>query len=53
MRLSTYLDLSVDELLQMEGPHLIRATDYDTCWAARLTNPDGSLAYPHLLGWLM
>lgn len=53
MRLPAYLDFATDELLRMDMPQPIHPTDYDTCWAARLTNPDGSLAYPHLLRWLV
>lgn len=53
MRLPAYLDFAVDELLRMDMPRPIQPTDYDTCWAARLTNPDGSLAYPDLLRWLV
>lgn len=48
MRLAAYLGFAVDELLR-EDPSLTQPTDYDTSWAARLTNEDGSLAYPHLL----
>jgi halimadienyl-diphosphate synthase len=53
MRLSTYVQFALDELLQMKSSQLIQPTDYDTFWAARLTNPDGALAYPHLLSYLM
>ncbi len=53
MRLSDYLDFAVGELLQMEDGQLIQPTHYDTCWAAGLTNGDGTLAYPELLSWLM
>lgn len=49
MRLSAYLDFAVGELLRSELSYLTQVTDYDTSWAARLRNPDGSLAYPHLL----
>ena len=49
MRLSAYLDYSVGDILGMDAPRPIQPTDYDTCWAARLTNPDGTLAYPDLL----
>lgn len=52
MRLSAYLDFAVGELLRMDDAQPIQPTDYDTSWAARLTNSDGSLAYPDLLGWL-
>ena len=37
----------------MEAPQPIQPTDYDTCWMARLTETDGSLAYPDLLDSLM
>src|SRR4028118_909262 len=47
--LAANLDLAVDELLTSDLSQFAQATDYDTCWAARLTNADGSLAYPHLL----
>jgi halimadienyl-diphosphate synthase len=47
--LAAYLDFAVDELLTTDLSQFAQATDYDTCWAARLTNADGSLAYPHLL----
>ena len=49
MRLSAYLDFAVGELLRSELSYLDQATDYDTSWAARLRNADGSLAYPRLL----
>jgi halimadienyl-diphosphate synthase len=49
MRLSAYLDFAVGELLGSELSYLTQVTDYDTSWAARLKDPDGSLAYPHLL----
>lgn len=52
MHVSDYLDFAVDELLRMETTQPIQPTNYDTCWAARLTNPDGTLAYPNLLRWL-
>jgi halimadienyl-diphosphate synthase len=47
--LTAYLNFSVDELLREDLSQLTQKTDYDTCWAARLTNEDGSLAYPYLL----
>ena len=53
MRLFDYLDFAVGELLQIEDGQLIQPTHYDTCWAAGLTNEDGTLAYPELLPWLM
>jgi halimadienyl-diphosphate synthase len=53
MRLSTYLHFAVDELLESDLSYLSRTADYDTCWAARLTNEDGRLAYPYLLDELL
>ncbi len=53
MRLSDYLDFAVGELLRMEDGQLVQPTHYDTCWAAGLTNGNGTLAYPELLSWLM
>ncbi len=53
MRLSAYLDFAVGEILRMDDPRPIQSTDYDTCWAARLTNPDGTLAYPDVFRRLM
>ena len=53
MRFSAYLDFAVDELLRMEAPQPIQPTVYDTYWAARLTNSDGTPSYPDLLPWLM
>ena len=52
-RLSPYLDYAAENILAMEASRSIQPTDYDTCWVARLTNPDGSLAYPDLLGQLL
>jgi halimadienyl-diphosphate synthase len=49
MRLAAYLDFAPDELLTVGASQVLPPTDYDTSWAARLTNEDGSLAYPHLL----
>lgn len=49
MSLIAYLNSAVDELLSEDLSQLARGTDYDTSWAARLTNEDGGLAYPHLL----
>lgn len=49
MRLSAYLEFATEELLREDFSRLSQATDYDTCWAARLTNEDGTLTYPHLL----
>nr|MBA3789971.1 hypothetical protein [Rubrobacter sp.] len=49
MRLSAYLDFAAGELLRSDLSYLTQATDYDTSWAARLRNADGSLAYPGLL----
>src|ERR671910_904011 len=50
--LATYLDSAMNELLRADLSHLSRASDYDTSWAARLINEDGSLAYPHLIHYL-
>ena len=47
--LATYLDSAMNKLLRADLSHLSRASDYDTSWAARLINEDGSLAYPHLI----
>jgi halimadienyl-diphosphate synthase len=47
--LTAYLDFEVDELLGADFSQPTRVTDYDTSWAARLTNEDGSLAYPYVL----
>jgi halimadienyl-diphosphate synthase len=52
-RLSDYLDRAVGSILRLEAARPIQPTDYDTCWVARLTNPDGTLAYPDLLGRLL
>lgn len=52
MRLPAYLNFAVDELLRGDLSYLTRSVDYDTAWAARLTNEDGALAYPSLLGEL-
>jgi halimadienyl-diphosphate synthase len=49
MALTTYLDFAVDDLLRADLSQLTQATDYDTCWAARLTSEDERLAYPYLL----
>ena len=49
MRFAEHLKVAVDELLKADLSQFAQATVYDTCWAARLTNEDGSLAYPHLL----
>lgn len=53
MRLSAYLDLAVEELLRSDLSYLTQPTDYDTSWAARLKNADGTLAYPDLLQGLV
>ncbi len=53
MRLSAYLDLAVEKLLRSKLSYLTQPTDYDTSWAARLQNEDGSLAYPDLLQGLV
>ena len=47
-RLSAYLDYAVRSVLRVEAARPIQPTDYDTCWVARLANPDGTLAYPDL-----
>ena len=52
-RLSAYLDYNVGDILRMNTSRPIQPTDYDTCWVARLTNADGTLAYPDLLGQLL
>ena len=52
-RLSAYLDYAVRSVLRVEAARPIQPTDYDTCWVARLTNPDGTLAYPDLLWRLL
>jgi halimadienyl-diphosphate synthase len=49
VRFAAQLNVAVDELLRADLSQFTQATVYDTCWAARLTNEDGSLAYPHLL----
>jgi halimadienyl-diphosphate synthase len=52
-RISAYLDHAVRSILRVEAARPIQPTDYDTCWVARLTNPDGTLAYPDLLWRLL
>jgi len=52
-RLSAYLDDAAESILKMETSRPIQPTDYDTCWVARLINPDGTLAYPELLRQLL
>ncbi len=47
------MNLAVDGLLRSDLSHLTRSSVYDTSWAARLTDEDGGLAYPHLLENLM
>lgn len=42
----------IEALLRRGLSHPLQPTDYDTSWAARLTDGD-ALAYPHLLDWLM
>ncbi|MGF1471949.1 MAG: prenyltransferase/squalene oxidase repeat-containing protein [Rubrobacteraceae bacterium] len=39
--------------MRVDDPQPIQPTDYDTSWAARLTDPEGTLAYPRLVGYLM
>ncbi len=53
MGLSTYSSSAVSELLRLEGPQPVQPTDYDSCWAARLTHENGTLAYPHVLEHLI
>lgn len=53
MRLSSYIHFAVDQLLQADSPRLMEPVPYDTVWAARLTNADGSVAYPATLDWLV
>jgi halimadienyl-diphosphate synthase len=53
MRLIAYLDLAVKELLRSDLSYLPQVTDYDTSWAARLSDGNGGLAYPHLLQMLV
>ena len=52
-RLSAYLKCAVQSILRMEAARPIQPTDYYTCWVARLTNADGTLAYPDLLRRLL
>jgi halimadienyl-diphosphate synthase len=52
-RLSAYLDYAAEDILRMEASRPIQPTDYDTCWVARLTNPEGPLAYPDLFAQLL
>jgi halimadienyl-diphosphate synthase len=52
-RLSAYLNDAVDSVLKMATSRPIQPTDYDTCWVARLINPDKTLAYPNLLRGLL
>ena len=52
-QLSAYLDYAAESILRMETSQPIQPTDYDTCWVARLINPDGTLAYPDLLSRLL
>ncbi len=53
MRLSTYSTNAVTDLLRLEDPQPVQPTDYDSCWAARLTHENGTLAYPEVLQHLM
>jgi len=50
--LAAHLDSAMNKLLGADLSHLSRASDYDSSWAARLINEDGSLAYPHLIHYL-
>jgi len=51
--LSAYLDYGVEDILKVEALQPIQPTDYDTCWVAWLTEPDGGVAYPELLERLL
>ena len=51
--LSAYLDYSVEDVLKVGAVRPIQPTDYDTCWVAWLTEPDGGVAYPELLERLL
>jgi halimadienyl-diphosphate synthase len=53
LRFAAHVNGAVDELLKADLSRFDQATVYDTCWAARLTNEDGNLAYPHLLPELL
>ncbi len=53
MRLPNYLRFATSELLGADLSLLTQPTDYDTSWAAQLTEKDGSLAYPDLLRGLI
>ena len=48
-----YLEDAANNILEMESSRPIQPTDYDTCWVARLTNSDGTLAYPGMLRELL
>ena len=52
-RLSAHLEYAAESLLRMDSSRPIQPTDYDTCWVARLINPDGTLAYPDLFRQLL
>lgn len=55
MRLSSYLDVAISELLRLDAPDApppVQSTDYDTSWAARLTGPDERPSHPELLEYL-
>jgi halimadienyl-diphosphate synthase len=55
VRLSSYLDVAISELLRLDAPDTpppVQSTDYDTSWAARLTGPDERPAHPELLEYL-
>ena len=51
--LSAYLDYGVEDILKVEALQPIQPPDYDTCWVAWLTEPDGGVAYPELLERLL
>ncbi|HEY1016626.1 MAG TPA: prenyltransferase/squalene oxidase repeat-containing protein [Herpetosiphonaceae bacterium] len=53
MRQSAYVHFAVEEMLQLNQPQTMQPTAYDTAWVARLTNEDGSLAYPDALQWVL
>jgi halimadienyl-diphosphate synthase len=52
-RLPAYLDDAADSILKTETSRPIQPTDYDTCWVARLLDPDGTPAYPDLMRELL
>lgn len=55
MRLSSYLNVAVSEILRLDDPDApppVQSTDYDTSWAARLAEPDGRSSHPELIEYL-